>query len=301
MLNELSTFYWEAARAEKGYDVIFVDEMHLFNAQERLIFHHLLADGNKAPLVVMALDPKQSPREVFTDVTDERDTKPVSIYQRARLPNSTQIDLEDVYRYTPEIERLIRVVIDAVPGLTLGDDWDVPRGRSVIESGPTPSMAIVATKNEMFRVSVTLAKDSVRNARSRGGRVAILCLDDERFSEYAPAATGQHPKDIIVLKSRDDTEKLRYAHRKIVFSTPEYVAGQQFDTVVLADVNRNQVPLGNFVGHQLRRFLSELYLGLSRAEYRLIILASRDAGGPPPYLETAQKNGVLVERAIPRG
>ena len=85
LLNDLQTFYWEAARGAEGYDVILVDEAHLFNAQERLTFHHLLNDGNQPPLVVMALDPKQSPRELFVDLADEEDGKSSTIYDRARL------------------------------------------------------------------------------------------------------------------------------------------------------------------------------------------------------------------------
>jgi hypothetical protein len=298
VLNELSTFYWEAARAAQGYDVVFVDEMHLFNAQERLIFHHLLSDGNKSPLVVMALDPKQSPREVFTQVTDERDTQTSGIYERARLANSEKIDLVEIYRFTPEIGRLVGTILNAVPALDLAEDWDVPAGTSTAASGPIPVAHVVENKEEVFKTSIALARAAVNDARSRSGRVAILCLDDERFSVYAPAAVGQHEKTVLVISSRDDTEKLRYAHRKVIFSTPEYVAGLQFDTVFLIDVNQNLVPEGKYRGHHLRRFLAELYLGASRAEHRLVILASRDAGALSSYLDPALENHFLkLEKA----
>ena len=83
--------------------------------------------------------------------------------------------------------------------------------------------------------------------------------------------------------------------RRIVVSTPEYVAGLQFDTVILIDVNADLVPDTNYKGHQQRRFLSELYLGMSRAEHRLTIIASRDGDGLSPYLETAESKGLLVK------
>jgi superfamily I DNA/RNA helicase len=292
-LNELSTFYWEAARVTQGYDIIFVDEMHLFNAQERLIFHHLLANAEQAPLVVMALDPKQSPRQVFTSLTDERE-QPSNIYDKAKLPNSERIDLDEVYRYTPEIVKLIRAVLDAVPGLDVPDDWDVPLGNSALQSGPVPLAMLVETREEMFKVVISQARKLSKEMANKKGRTAILCLDDERFSTYARAAEGQFPNEIVVIASRDDTEKLRYAHRKIVLSTPEYVAGLQFDSVILADVNRELVPEGKYNGNQLRKFLAELYLGISRAERRIIIIAAKDAGGVSPYIESQISDGTVV-------
>ena len=247
LLNELSTFYWDAARIRDGYDVVFVDEMHLFNAQERLIFHHLLRDANIAPKVIMALDPKQSPREVFTAVTVDKDTRSTNIYDRARLPNSQRIDLVDVYRYTPEINRLIRDVANAAPALAL-PEADVPEGRSVAASGPLPELFVVPTKARVLRKAVELAREHLKDARKRRGRVAILAVDDTRFTEYLPAAKNQYEKVLFIIAARDDIEKLRFSRGRIIFSTPEYVAGQQFDTVILMDVNKDLVPEGKYKG-----------------------------------------------------
>jgi hypothetical protein len=97
----------------------------------------------------------------------------------------------------------------------------------------------------------------------------------------------------FVIRSRDDVDQLRYMNRRIVFSMPEYVAGLQFDSVVLADVNGDLVPDGNYKGHQERRFLSELYLGMSRAEVNLVLIASRDSDGLTPYLNMQERDGLL--------
>jgi hypothetical protein len=78
-------------------------------------------------------------------------------------------------------------------------------------------------------------------------------------------------------------------------STPEYVAGLQFDTVVLVDANKSLVPEGGNTGYLMRRILSELYLGISRAERRLHIFASQDAGGISSLLNGVIAQGLLVE------
>jgi hypothetical protein len=100
---------------------------------------------------------------------------------------------------------------------------------------------------------------------------------------------------VFIISSRDDTEKLRYSGKKFLLSTPEYVAGLQFDTVVLVDANREEVPEGYNTGYVMRRFLSELYLGISRAERRLVILAAKDAGGLTTLLKAPAAKGLIVE------
>jgi superfamily I DNA/RNA helicase len=292
-LSDLATFYWEAARTTEGYDVIFVDEMHLFNSQERLTFHNLLRQGDEPPVVIMALDPKQSPRETFANVSADDEPSTSSIYANARLPNAQVIDLVEVYRYTPEIAAVIRAVLEVAPALDLPDEWEVPEAFSKLASDETPTVAVVENALTTFRVAVERAKKVQSSTAERKGRVAILCLDEDRFSQYARAAAAQYKNEVFVIKSRDDTEKLRYSGKKFILSTPEYVAGLQFDTVILVDVNKDQVPDGKDFNYQLRRFLSELYLGMSRAERRLALLASKDQGGLTDVLKKAVQRDLL--------
>ena len=64
-LGYLDSFRWDAVRRTEGYDAVFVDELHLFNRQERMAFHHLMRDAAAQPVVLMAYDAKQSPRDTF--------------------------------------------------------------------------------------------------------------------------------------------------------------------------------------------------------------------------------------------
>lgn len=292
-LNDLRTFFWEAKRSVDGYDYVFVDEMHLFNAQERLVFHNLLADGDASPKVVMALDPRQSPREVFAGVGEEEPRGYSSIYERAQLHNPGKVDFRDIYRSTPELTRLIRTVLDAVPALDMGDDWNLPVGGSMLASGPVPQYRVVNDITETFGTAISTAKSLQPEARQHDGQVAILCMDYDRFLRLRAPAQAQNKKSIFVISSRDDVERLRFLGQRIVFSTPEYVAGLQFDTVILIDANADLVPDGAYSGAAERRFLSELYLGLSRAERRVVVLASRDAGGLTRFLAAPMSKGLM--------
>src|SRR5207249_4114442 len=55
-LNYLETFTWNIRREQEGYDLIFVDELHLFSEQERLALHYLTRSASEYPKMFMALD-----------------------------------------------------------------------------------------------------------------------------------------------------------------------------------------------------------------------------------------------------
>lgn len=74
---------------------------------------------------------------------------------------------------------------------------------------------------------------------------------------------------------------------------PDFVAGVQFDTVFLIEVNDGEVEDGPYSTSALRRFVSTVYLGASRAERTLEIYSSEERGGPSRVLRYAINNGAL--------
>jgi hypothetical protein len=74
---------------------------------------------------------------------------------------------------------------------------------------------------------------------------------------------------------------------------PEYVAGTQFDTVYLIEVNKDEVPEGSYHSSAMRKFISNIYVGASRAENTLHIFVNTDRGGPSTALKYAIENGAL--------
>ena len=67
----------------------------------------------------------------------------------------------------------------------------------------------------------------------------------------------------------------------------------QFDTVFLIEVNDGEVEDGPYSTGTLRRFVSTVYLGASRAERALEIYSSEERGGPSRVLQHAVNNGAL--------
>ena len=77
---------------------------------------------------------------------------------------------------------------------------------------------------------------------------------------------------------------------------PEYVAGLQFDTVLLLDANQDEVPEGPYSAARLRSFVAQIYLGASRAERRLEVFATKEFGGVSSILSKAVLASAIIEQ-----
>ena len=60
-LSQLNAPIWRRERINKGYDYIFVDEMHLFNTNEQYCFHYLTKSPEQKNIpICFALDYSQA-------------------------------------------------------------------------------------------------------------------------------------------------------------------------------------------------------------------------------------------------
>ena len=133
-LNHLDSFRWDATREVEGFDAVFVDELHLFNRQERMIFRHLLRSPDQNPAVFMAYDAKQSPRDTFL-MLPSTEAKQLDFWRDAKLGKVEKIELVEVFRYTPQIAKALALINDSFPGQDLDEEWPKYSGVSKIEDG----------------------------------------------------------------------------------------------------------------------------------------------------------------------
>jgi hypothetical protein len=286
-LNWLDSNRWEALREKLGYDVMFVDELHLFNRQERTVFRHLMKDPESMPVVVMAYDAKQSPRDTFNDLWSE---KSKGYWTDAKLGKTEKYELIDVFRYTPQIATALACIDRCFPGQNFDDDWPTYNGISKIQDGPIPTLTTLPTTRNLFDSIFPRAKDLQRNLPI-GKRLAVLCASNHLFATYA--AAGKYQDDFVLVSSREDLPKLKNASKRYVLSTPEFVAGLQFDTVLLIEANDDEVPDLSFRASAQRKFVSVLYLGASRAERVLELFATAEHGGATQLLDLALKQNAI--------
>lgn len=310
-MRYLQSFRWEAIRSRRGFDFVFADELHLFNRQERPVLGFLLKDA-RAPRVAIAYDPRQSPRNsFFPEARRDRD----NIWAEARLEaGSQQFELTTVFRYTPQIAAFMEQLNLHFPANDLSEEWELPKfSVSGSAKGPMPKALLflgdvrmnpgaARFKLDKESVGVRMAQAAANRAKEltnrskRGERVAVLCLDPDRFLVYREASAFHD--DFIVVSSRDEIGLIQRHPRRAILSMPEYVAGLQFDSVLLLDANAMLIAqLGSGL-NGLQRFISGVYLGASRAKRLLEIYADASSGGFAQPVRDAIEKGLadLVER-----
>jgi hypothetical protein len=293
-LNYVDSYRWEATRKKEGFDVVFVDELHLFNRQERMLFRHLLRDPDRPPTVFMAYDAKQSPRDTFLGI-DSKDAQKYDLWHDARLGKTEKIELVDVFRYTPQIAQALSSIDKGFPGEDLDSDWPAYSGIAKTGDGPVPIVCELQSRLATYGVVFKRAS-SMQSRLGMKKRVAILCCSYDAFKWYLDSPELR--SDFYAITSRDESLAIPHSAKKFVFSMPEYVAGLQYDTLLLIDVNRGEVPDGPYSAAALRKFVSQVYLGASRAERRLELFCCTEHGGMAPLLSLAVAEGTInrVER-----
>ena len=285
---------WNHIRSSKGYDAIFIDELHCFTKPERMIFHELFKDNvantsDKVP-IFMAYDINQS--------TDDRFLYSISPNNASSLLKSTKVgktelvELTKAFRYTPAISRFLSHIDGSFPALDLASEWCTSSNlENSNADGDIPELRIFEGDQELVD---TVFKEADKLAsRNPQKSVAVLCVNSERFDFYANTL-GRIKGKFVKLSSRDDVIKTQKGKHKCIFSMPDYVAGLQFDTVYLIHLDKSLIDMDNTHCGEYRRFISQVYLGSSRAKNKLVIASSKEHGGPAPILDGAIEDGSLI-------
>jgi hypothetical protein len=293
-LNYLETFTWNIRREDDGYDLIFVDELHLFTEQERLVLHYLTRRPDEYPRMFMALDPRQSPAEIYMSVDPKSITRTDTGLADALLGSVRSVELSTVHRFTPAILDLIRHINQMYPALDLGEDWelDLTEVSSSRTGGDRPSLVEHSDRGTEVQAVLARAAELATDG-SPSARVAVIAVDPLQLEAYiAAVGTEVGEGSVTVIRSRDDVDRLRYSRRTVVLGAAEFLGGLQFSHVLVVGLPSRQASTAN-QGHSLRRLLSLLYLAVSRATDHVEIHVNDEAGGIPEILESAVSADLL--------
>lgn len=293
----LDTNRWDRIRERDGFDALFVDELHLFTAMERQTLHKVIRrkfeEGGKPkrPPIFMAYDLKQSPKDSFT----QYDAADNNLFGSSTgLQNSELVRLSKVFRYTPEIAAFLEDMDASFPAIDIPGEWEAYVGQAQRENGSTPTLTVYPKDVDLFRAVFEKASKAANRAEGGGRRVAVLCLSEEMFDVYENAGSGQFKNRFVTIRGRDNLSELRHSGKRFVFSMPEYVAGLQFETVLLIHADAKEAPSDATLGGR-RRFVSNVYLGASRSESNLEIVCSLARGGAANIFELALARGNLIQ------
>ncbi len=298
MIADLGSYFrshtWNRLLADKGYDAIFVDELHYFTKPERMLLHEFYRgkSSDKVPMF-MAYDMKQSNNDSF--LYQMRDESAATLFKSTKVGSTDLVELTKVFRYTPEIASFLNDLDASFPALDLVAEWGGLNLNTDKDSGERPKLTIYS--GDMALVDDVFKKANNIAIRDKKKTVAILCPNRDIFSKYLEL--GRIRRYYEAITSRDDSYSPAKLKGKCIFSMPEYVAGHQFNTVFLIHVDKNELDEENPYSGAYRRFVSQVYLASSRAQECLFLSTSENRRGKSQVVDCAIDNGSLeVERFI---
>lgn len=291
-INYLSTYNWYYDRSKLGYDYIFVDEMQLFNGQEKMALTYLSRNSDEYPKIVMAYDPKQSVNEVYSNVGVNDIVGVLNPDSDESLGGVTPFNLDIAYRYTKQILKFLQHVDISYPQMDLENEWCNSISSlnvSKMKSGNMPQLFTYKTESEEIAKALHLAE----KLSNEGCQTVILSLQEKHFKILLEQSKLN--KKCHKILSRADVEILKYTKKKVLISQPNYVIGIQFDAVILVGCYSIYGKYDNNKSYYQRRFLSDLYLGASRAKKGLYLTRNLGMEDPTDCICSAVKNGLVEE------
>lgn len=290
-VSYLESHAWNRRRRESGYDLIFVDEFHLFNPLERQVLQHLNRDTRSYPRLFMAADPTQSPSAQLIGAAAAATQSDDDALANTNPGEISNFDLQEVHRFTPQILDLIRHVQASFPTLSYGHEWDIDFSKveSLAAQGPQP----ILVRSESREAETLDLYEQVRKHHS-AGTVGVAVVDSRqwsRFTDFAANLSHSGKFGVSVLSGRGDINTLSYRNRGVVIGSAEHLAGLQFETIIVTGIPDMR---SDYISSAERtRLLSLLYLAVSRAEKHVAVLVNDEDGGAPDLLTQAVRKGIL--------
>ncbi len=266
-IRVLETFTWRMRKETDGYDYIMIDELQLFDPQERSALE-LLGRSKKGVPFITAEDPSQG---VFA-----------ALNARPGISQNELVYLDTVHRFNKEIFDLISFIYQKFPlntlPLKIDSSRDAQKERPNLYTMKTDSLAIEL---------VTKLAEEINNSASTTDRICIATLGDID-SELATALESKK-LSVTRLAGFDDVEQLAYSKRSIIVAPWQFVGGTQFSHVIVvaAAIAQPQSQFG-----KLRELIS-VYLSCSRAAGSLNIVCSSYT---PAVIWEAKEHDLLVHQ-----
>ncbi|WP_045559000.1 UvrD-helicase domain-containing protein [Streptomyces sp. FxanaA7] len=291
--RDLEKYEWNAVRAGRGYDIVFVDEFHLFSDPERYLLHLLTREAEKPPRLVMAMDPSQSVFLLLTGLAETDISRTTSgMIQRGQTKS---IDLKTTHRFTEPIFNFLHYLHTQMPNVVeLGHDWVYDAIPNSGKTGRELPRARFVSRHQLAQTGVTDAF-ALHAASTQEQRVALIGIGNSELEEIREVLKekGHSTASYVLIDGRDEIERLRYSRRALIVTAAEYAAGLQFSHVVVVGGTSGNHEYGHGTS-AMRALYSQFYLAASRAEEHLTVVAPQEQGGFGEVLGKAVDADVAV-------
>jgi hypothetical protein len=266
-IRVFETFSWNVRRETDGYDFILIDELQLFDTQERMAVS-LLSRAKPGMVFLSVEDPSQGLFSVVNDRTKA-------------LKNKEQIYLHETHRFRTGLFEFINFVyaqfpLNATPLRVAKAD---ARARK-------PRLVQIYEPEEVAALCVSRVRE-IAKSRDKDRRICIVCMSDIEEIIYS-ALRDDSAISVVRLQGFDDVEMLSYQRRAAVLSSWQFIGGTQFSDVVLVCNGLNK-PIS---AHAKLREKTAIYLGASRASSALDIVCDARI---PDVLQKAARERFLVK------
>ncbi len=265
----LETFAWGVKRESEGFDLILIDELQLFDAQERFAVA-LLASSFDSTAFITAEDPSQG---LYSAILPGWQKDVPSRNERR------SIELSAPVRFTPGILAFIYRLYLAFPLNAQGINVEE------VESHEGRPRLIREVSSEAAEERVcSIVRDTVSSMDS-DSRAAVISLDGNA-SKIANRMRASGVQNVVEVLSLDDVDKLSYSRRSVVVGEWQFLGGTQFSHVIVVASHGSRA---NSTFARVRE-LTALYVAASRAARWLCLIIGGDVH---PEVQNAVDEGVL--------
>ncbi len=293
-LKETSTPIWKRRRMTAGFDIMYIDETHLFNINELSLFHNLLKPNSNH--IVFTMDRSQATGD--TTITKEDVAKELD----ANLAN--EHGLSAVFRSSEHIINLASCVLAS--GATLFQELENPLAESM--TGNTsliedkccvPYIITKQNASEVYRASFSFVDHIAQELDISKSDVLIVPCTDQVFKELKNFAES-NDKEYISIERRGDNLAVEAAatNNLYVIGGMDYIGGLEFSVVVIVGADSDKFPdQSTYTGESLHFInyssFNKLYVAITRAKYQIVFIAEKTQK-ISPLLETAVTEGLLT-------
>lgn len=278
---QLASPIWRRKRTEYGYDVVIIDEVHLFSYNELSIFHYLCRN-EKEQHILYAIDKTQA-------VGDHGLTKE-NLTKSMKAENGIETHLSTVFRSSPQIIDLAFSVLTTGAEMFLNFDNPLEKINFSFtteeeQKSRTPIYILSSTDNEMIKESFREIDYLVDAMHTRRDKILLVSTNHEIHYSLEKYAKERN-KPIEVLKRRGDYASLKAANKsnKYVLGYIDYIGGLEFDAVVIVGVDKGRVPQysnDERIIYQNYEWHNRMYVAITRAKYAVTILGNKSRTHSP--------------------
>lgn len=293
-LQETSTPIWRRRRIKDGFDVLYIDETHLFNENELSLFHNLLKQD--ATNIVFTIDRSQAVSDCAIDAARIH-----SVFGTA--DSEERFGFGTVFRSTSEIIDLASCILAS--GAAIFSSMENPlveaAGTAVAYSNDKclPPY-FIECQNRTTLLSTAFAEVDAIASRLKVKRSDVLIVPayDDLVSEIK-AWGSENSLEFISIERRGDVGAVNQAEResRYLIGGMDYIGGLEFSAVVIVGVDKDKFPprstASNGTSHYLRyASYTRLYVAITRAKCMVAFLYE-SAKGISEMLQTALDYGLI--------